>query len=252
MTRPKVIVWGVVSVDGRLTLAPGVLLLTGDERWDAISGSSIYDTWEWLKSVHQPEVILDGSGSLVRPGQVPEPLPAVDGDTSELYEDYLPPSIVKRKDRVAWFTVVDSGGRVRWVYKETDDQHLMVLVARQTPPEYLAYLLREEIPYLVSGEERVDLEQALEKLNAQLGVTCVMSSSPGQLGGALLREGLVDEINIEFLPAVIGGKETPTLFDSPELGPDDWPTQLKLLSAQTRANGRVWLRYEVLRGDERT
>jgi len=251
MTRPKVVLWGVVSVDGRLTVAPGVLLLYGDERWDTISGSSIYDTWEWLKSVHHPQVILEGSGSLVRPGEVPEPLPPVEGDPSQLYQNFLPLEIVNRPGRTAWFTVVDSGGRVRWVYKEMEDQYLLVLVARETPPEYLAYLQRETIPYLVVGEERVDLESALELLGSRLGVTCVMSSSPGRLGGALLRAGLVDEVNVEFLPAVIGGKDTPTLFDSPELGPDEWPTRLRLLSAQTRANGRVWLRYEVLRNDDR-
>jgi len=32
MDRPKVVVLGEVSVDGRLTEAPGVLLLYGDER----------------------------------------------------------------------------------------------------------------------------------------------------------------------------------------------------------------------------
>jgi len=67
------------------------------------------------------------------------------------------------------------------------------------------------------------------------------------LNGALLRAGLVDEISIEFFPAVIGGFETPSLFDSPALKPDEWPTQLNLISAQVQAGGRVWLRYEVVR-----
>ena len=122
----------------------------------------------------------------------------------------------------------------------------MVIVADQTPPEYLAYLRRESIPYLVAGKERVDLRMALRKMQSQLGVTSVISTSPGKLGGALLRAGLVDEINILVLPSIIGGFKTPSLFQSPELKHDEWPTPLRLIWAQVQNDGRVWLRYEVI------
>jgi 2,5-diamino-6-(ribosylamino)-4(3H)-pyrimidinone 5'-phosphate reductase len=56
----------------------------------------------------------------------------------------------------------------------------------------------------------------------------------------------VDEISIEFFPAIIGGFETPALFDSPALKPDEWPTRLKLISAQVQAEGRVRLCYRVI------
>ena len=92
----------------------------------------------------------------------------------------------------------------------------------------------------------MDLSVALEKLRAKLDVTTLLSTAGGRLNGALLRAGLVDEINIEFLPAVIGGFDTPSLFDSPTLAPDATPTRLALLSAQVRAEGRVWLRYRVI------
>jgi hypothetical protein len=59
----------------------------------------------------------------------------------------------------------------------------------------------------------------------------------------------VDEVSIEFFPAIIGGFETPALFDSPALKPDEGPTRLELISAQVQAEGRVRLRYEVLSCD---
>jgi 2,5-diamino-6-(ribosylamino)-4(3H)-pyrimidinone 5'-phosphate reductase len=249
MNRPRVVVYGEVSVDGRLTLAPGVLLLYGDERWQAVAGSS--DVFEWLKLTHKPQSYLEGSASLVRSDEEPAPLPPVTGDPQSLYQDFLPDAVVHRPGHRGWFTVIDSRGRVRWTYKEWPEEewtgwHLLVLVAHQTPPEYLAYLRREDIPYLVAGEERVDLRLALEKLGSQLDVTCVLSTSPGKLGGALLRAGLVDEINVEFFPAIIGGFETPSLFESPVLKPDEWPTRLKLVSAQVQAEGHIWLRYQVV------
>jgi 2,5-diamino-6-(ribosylamino)-4(3H)-pyrimidinone 5'-phosphate reductase len=102
----------------------------------------------------------------------------------------------------------------------------------------------------VAGEGRVDLRLALQKMCSRLGVTSLLSTAGGRLNGALLRAGLVDEINVDFLPAVIGGFETPTLFDSPDLKPDEWPTRLKLISAQVRQEGHVWLRYQVVPGSE--
>lgn len=250
MDRPKVVVLNSASVDGRLAVSPDVLLLHGDERWQAIGGSSDFDLFEWLKFTHKPQATLEGSGSFTREGDEPEPLPPFGGDRQDLYQDFLPQAIVNRPGHRGWFTVVDGRGRIRWFYKEYPDEawqgwYLLVLVAHHTPPEYLAYLQREEIPYLVAGEGHVDLGLALEKMKAQLGVTCVLSTAGGKLNGALLRAGLVDEINIEFLPAVIGGFETPSLFDSPALKRDELPARLELISAQAQVGGRVWLRYRV-------
>jgi riboflavin biosynthesis pyrimidine reductase len=121
-----------------------------------------------------------------------------------------------------------------------------MLVAGATPPEYLAYLRRERIPYLVAGQERVDLAGALGRMRDRLGVTCVVSLAGGGLNGALLRAGLIDEIQLLVLPAAIGGRGTPALFDGPELGAGETPTRLRLISCQAQSDGLVSLHYEVL------
>jgi 2,5-diamino-6-(ribosylamino)-4(3H)-pyrimidinone 5'-phosphate reductase len=130
--------------------------------------------------------------------------------------------------------------------------HMLILVGRHTPPEYLAYLQQAGIPYLVAGgnDGHVDLQLALEKMTALLGVDCILSTAGGRLNGALLRGGLVDEINVEFFPAVIGGLGTPMLFNSPELTPDERPTRLTLISCCAQTQGRVWLRYQVVQESE--
>lgn len=258
MKRPTVIVHGSASVDGRLTLAPDVLLLYGDKRWKYIEdagGSDPFPVFEWLRATYQPQATLEGSGSFVREHDPPEPLPPFEGNAESLYEDFLPDHILHRPAHQGWFTAVDGRGRIRWLYKEYPDEawegwYALVLVGQHTPPEYLAYLQREEIPYLVAGAGPVDLRLALEKMHIRLGVTSLLSTAGGKLNGALLRAGLVDEISIEFLPAIIGGFTTPSLFDSPALQPDELPTRLTLISAHTQANGRVWLRYRVVRERE--
>jgi 2,5-diamino-6-(ribosylamino)-4(3H)-pyrimidinone 5'-phosphate reductase len=257
MNRPQVVVINSASVDGKLAVSPGRLLLYGDERWQAIEewsgaegGTSAFEA---LKAIHKPQATLEGSGSFVTADVEPEPLPPFEGDVESLYQDFLPEAIVQREGHRGWFVAVDGRGRVRnWIKdgtafgEEWAGSHLLVWVGRHTPPAYLAYLRREDIPYLVAGDGPVDLRLGLEEMQGKLGVTCVLSTAGGKLNGALLRAGLVDEVNVEFLPAVIGGLETPSLFNSPELEPGEWPTRLELISAQVQTGGRVWLRYRVL------
>ncbi|MGI6642781.1 MAG: dihydrofolate reductase family protein [Bacillota bacterium] len=258
MKTPKVVTYAVASVDGRVAAGPDRLLLFGDERWSAISG---YDTLidKRLRAIHNPEVILEGSGSLVLDDQVPEPLLPVSeewtGNMDALYQDYLPEEVVSRPGQRGWFTVADSRGRIRWLYKEWPSEdvrgwHLMVLVSRSTPVEYLAYLRREVIPYIVAGEERVDFRAAFAAMAEKLGVTCVQAQGAARLNGALLRQGLVDEANIEVLPALVGGTRTPVLFTSPDLLDTQNPFQLELVSCETMPGGRVWLRYVRKSGEE--
>ncbi len=252
MKRPEVIVYAESSVDGRITVAPDVLLLFGDDRWPSAGDPS--EALAELRRLHSPQAILEGSGSFVPPGGESDPLPPAGDDAVVLCADTLFEDIPSRPGFRGWFVVVDSGGRIRWYYTGepgreapgSEGWHLLVLVSSATPRDYLAYLRREHVPYLVAGDERVDLALALHKLKTRLGVECVLCTSPGKLGGALLRAGLVDEVNILWLPFVVGGKATPTLFESPDLAPGEWPVRLSLLSVQTCAGGSVWQRHRVV------
>ena len=60
-----------------------------------------------------------------------------------------------------------------------------------------------------------------------------------------MRAGLVDEVDIDSFPIVIGGRGTPALFDAPPLGPDEWPHRLDLLSVEQLDGGRLRVRYTV-------
>jgi len=243
-----------MSLDGRVTLGRDRLLLEADtsQVWRSLHPPSAQAAAQarssQLAELYHPEAILEGSGTFVRTdaGPLTPPPAQVSNPDDELYFDFLPIDKVDRPGRQTWFAVVDSRGRVRWEMTGGGAVELLVLVAQATPAAYLAYLRREGICYLVVGKGRVDLSLALSRMQDRLDVTCVVSEAGGGLNGALLRAGLVDEIQLLVLPAVVGGLGTPSLFDGPELSDTEIPTRLRLLSSHTEDDGLLWLRYQVL------
>jgi 2,5-diamino-6-(ribosylamino)-4(3H)-pyrimidinone 5'-phosphate reductase len=256
--RPRVVVAVGMSIDGRVTLRRDSRLMDPEVRplWDSMSPPSAgvlnAARESQLRELYHPQAYLEGSGSLAADSA--GPLTGLPTDFDEpmdvLYSDFLPKEIVERPGHGMWFTLVDSRGRVRW---DTDGDYgewdALVLVSRATPPQYLAYLRKERKCYIVAGDERVDLALALRRMQDRLGVTCVVSTAGGGLNGALLREGLIDEIHLLVSPAAIGGLGTPTILDGPELARGASPTRLRLLFAHAETDGMLWLRYEVLHND---
>lgn len=253
LNRPYLVVQMSTSVDGRVALGPNRTW------WDDLADPRCKNPdpgndalWREVESnikrLHNPQAEMQGCGSFVKDEEALMPLPAYEGDPGPLYQDFLPDEIVHRPGHQVWLVLVDGRGRLRTGYKgnENPGNHMLHLTSHAAPPDYLAFLQRERIPYLIAGEQRVDLPRAMEKLKEILGVACVRSTGGARLNGALLKAGLVDEINLIFRPEIIGGFETLSLFASPDLGPDEWPTRLRLISVQVRAEGHVWLRYEVV------
>lgn len=251
MERPHIFVLVSASLDGRMALGPNRTQWEelDDPRNEApYGGSGIWeDVVNRMYEIHDPQAEMQGSGSFVKEGDELRPLPAFKEDAEALYRDFLPDEVVNRPGHKKWLVVVDSRGRMRSGYKgdEASGSAMLHLVSRATPPAYLAFLQRERIPYLIAGDERVDLPTVMEKLKAKLNVEHLLSMAGGRLNGALLRAGLVDEVNILFTPRLIGGFDTPALFDSPDLEEDEWPTPLALVSVEVRADGNLWVRYGV-------
>jgi 2,5-diamino-6-(ribosylamino)-4(3H)-pyrimidinone 5'-phosphate reductase len=249
--RPRVVVSLGASVDGKVALTRHALLMhqPSSDLWAAMTPRAAdpvpIDILEVVRQQYGCNAILEGSGSLVAEDEIPEELPTYGGDTVGLYRHFLPPDVVGQSSPPhMWFTVVDSRGRVRWTEKH-QNWDVLVLVARSTPANYLGYLRREHLCYLVVGEDRVDLAQGIAAMGTELGVSCVLSTAGGGLNGALLRAGLIDELHLTLAPALIGGLGTPSVMDGPPLAVGEAPTRLQLLSVHTDTGGSVRLHYAV-------
>ena len=61
--------------------------------------------------------------------------------------------------------------------------------------------------------ERINFTHLFDRLKHDFGATHMTIQSGGNLNATLVREGLVDRIVLVIAPALIGGKDTPTLMD---------------------------------------
>ena len=246
VARPRVIVSVTATADGRVTLSRAERLLDDgpnrrwQDAWPPDAGDLLARRATAIERRHHPTVVLEGSGTFVADDAGPLDLPGTSLPADVLWTDFLP----YRSAR--WFAVVDGRGRVAWTHKGEEQTSLLVIASHSTPLPYLARLRQERIPYLLAGTHRVDLRDALAKIRAQLGATCLVSEAGGGLNGALLRAGLVDEIHIITVPALIGGLGTPSIMDGPPLEPGSRPEQLRAIDVRVGNHGTIWAHYEVV------
>lgn len=252
MERPRVVMSVGASVDGKVALTREQILMQqpSGRLWAEMAPPNAdplqADFFELVRHHYGCTATLAGSGSLVAGNAEPSPLPASEGDPVDLQVHYLPPEVTDQPSPPhMWFTVVDGRGRIRWTEKHPN-WDVLVLVCRSTPVDYLSYLRRERICYLMAGGDRVDLAAALAEMATRLGVRCVLADSGGGLAGALLRAGLIDELSLSIAPALVGGLGTPSVLDGTPLAVGERPTPLRLLSVHADAGGTVRLHYEVL------
>jgi len=151
---------------------------------------------------------------------------------------------------VPLLVIVDSRGQIRgWsqIKREPYWRNAMALCSRSTPQQYLDYLQKRRVEYIVTGEDHVDLRAALEELNAHYNVKTVRVDSGGILNGVLLRAGLVGEVSVLLGPCLVGGTTPRSMFVAPDLTSSDGVIPLKLTHVEKMRGDIIWLRYEVVR-----
>jgi 2,5-diamino-6-(ribosylamino)-4(3H)-pyrimidinone 5'-phosphate reductase len=245
--RPYVIMRTSMSVDGRIAPGPDrtmfdshpVSALLPDESSLAKKISEAIEA-EW-----HPGGSLYGSWTVVRKDDPLKELPPFTGSIQDLYEDFMPEDIVSETRH--WVILIDGRGRYRTGYKgtETPGNHILHVVSRSVSADYLAFLRAERIPYFIGGHEHADLPDALSKMRTRLGLRAVNLLGGGTLNGVMIRQQLVDEIHLVVIPALFGGRRTPTLVDCDDLTSETTLPVLELQSAETAENGLLWLHYKV-------
>lgn len=225
MKRAKVIVHMYVSVDGKFK---------GQE------GSPALGDYYAKSLFEMSNANANGSTTLVEaaaPHQLD--LSQYSGQGIE-YEDWIPD--IKAD---TWVVSLDRKGRVGWESPSwpygSVNMRVIEVVTKQAPKAYLEYLRTMQIPYLVCGEDELDLEGMLEKLKKDFNIDPLVVSGGAITNGLFLNANLVDEISLVVTPNVSGDNNIHSSFDN--LGQVNHD-QFAFKSAQPAPDGGVHLLFE--------
>ena len=135
---------------------------------------------------------------------------------------------------------------LRFQENEVDGDHVVLLVTDRVSNAYLAHLRDAGVSFLFCGKDHVDLKLALEKLRRTFGLEALMLQGGGTFNGAMLKEGLVDELSQIIVPIADGGGPDVTgVFDAPGKPLPRAAATLELKSQKKLKGGALWLRYAV-------
>lgn len=222
---PCVIIHCGMSIDGRVTPAPGHSVPR--DAW----GLQLYlDLQRRLRC----DAAMVGSNTILEL-KAPRPVDSLSEDL--------------RGDTENIIVIPDSRGRVKWLGWQNDPwlKGLVVLCSQTTPTAYIEHLLEEGVPYIMAGEGHVDFLTALKEVRKCYGVKRIVCQGGGAINGALLRAGVVTEISVLIVPFAVGGADTPTLFDAPNLASPEDMTRLQLINCECIRENFVWLHYQVIK-----
>lgn len=149
----------------------------------------------------------------------------------------------RRSERM--FIVADPEGDIRFTAPTLRGDNILVIAGRNATEGYLAYLREMRISYAIVGDA-LNLREGLEAVGRGFGIRSVSVQGGGILNGALLADGLVDELSLVIYPGIDGLSGVPSIFEYVG-GVTEHPAQgqrLQLLSASQREYGVMWLRYK--------
>jgi 2,5-diamino-6-(ribosylamino)-4(3H)-pyrimidinone 5'-phosphate reductase len=97
----------------------------------------------------------------------------------------------------------------------------------------------------VIQQDIYNFRQAFEELYFFYGCEAITIQTGGTINSMLLRQGLIDYINIVVAPILIGGNDTPTLIDGPSVSSLCDLRTLELLESKVLDNSYIQLTYKV-------
>ncbi|MDQ2665477.1 MAG: dihydrofolate reductase family protein [Gemmatimonadota bacterium] len=233
MPRPRVICHMVASVDGRIVPMGWPIATDVRKQYEEIHASYKPDGWMCGRVTMEPF-----AGHMRRDAEV-----AREKLLGANREDFIAPGT-----HASFAFAIDASGRLAWETNDIEGDHVVAILSERVSDEYLAFLRKREVSYLLAGARGIDLTAALEKIGAKFNVKTLMLEGGGKINGGMLRAGLIDEVSLLLAPVADGRMGTPALFDA---GNDSvTPHRLVLESVERREDDVLWLRYRVSAGGD--
>lgn len=223
MMRPYIICHMMSLLDGRIDCDVTEQIETGDEYYDA------------LTQLNCPSTLM-GRVTMQMHYAQPEPFIAEDKTTigSEQYHVAIAST--------CFMIAIDTKGKLNWPQNQFDGMQLLVITSEDCPREYLDTLTKQQISWIATGKTEIDLPRAMRILYKEFKVERLSVTGGGNINGAFLKAGLLDEVSMMWCAGIDGRKGMATTFDG--LPVDFPPTKLKLMSLE-KLGETIWARYKV-------
>lgn len=216
----------ITSVDGRIVT----------DRWD-VSPEGL-DEYDRTGSTHRADAWMCGRITM-------ESFASKSKLSLKPAEKAIPKTdFIATRQGKSYAIAIDPSGKINWKSSHLDSDHIITVLTEEVSSDYLAFLQAKQVSYLFGGKSKIALGEVLKKLSKEFGIKKILLEGGGKVNGAMLAEGLIDELSLLIAPVADGSEGTSALFDLEK--PRGKTPKLELLSARKIAGGVLWLRYKVL------
>ncbi len=115
------------------------------------------------------------------------------------------------KGKLGWKSnkIVDPDGD-----PDYDGAQIIEVLTEQADDRYLSYLIDMEIPYIIAGEDEIDVDFALFKLKNIVGCETLLLEGGSIINGSFQRADAIDELSLVVAPIVADKQDKPLFTDS--------------------------------------
>lgn len=156
---------------------------------------------------------------------------------------------ISRPNEDLYYFTLDPSGKLAWrdhtAVMRGQSAEVVEVLTEKASDAYKAYLREREISYIIAGETEIDYDLALQKIMDEFSVQTLLLGGGGILNWSFVERGLCEELSLVIAPVADGSSQTRSVFDTRDRFSDDSPVSFKLLSAEPRKGGTVWLRYYI-------
>lgn len=224
MNKPYIIVHMMTSVDGRIDCGM-TAQLAGEPEY--------YSTLDSLNVPTRISGRVTAETELTRGGKFNSQNKEILGKTD----------FAKNATADSYNIIVDTKGTLQWGKENGNNFSHLIITSEQVTKDYLDYLNRQNISWIATGKDQIDLAKAMEILADEFNIDRLAIVGGGKINGGFLETGLVDEISILIGAGADGRTGQPSLFDG--RSESSRPIALQLKDVASFDDGAVWLRYLV-------
>lgn len=240
MNRPKIITHMHIAVDGKIN-GPHLNSVESEKSqkiyYDLMLGENRYYSAHrgWLCGTETSMVICNH--------RKPE--------LSKYQEETEDGDYIASSDGNMYYFTLDNHGQIDWeknTFKYFDTEaNIVMLIPDSVGGRYRNFLRDRRISYLICGDERVDLNRALEKVTEYFPMEELLVNGGGGVNYSFLQAGLIDELSLVVTPVADGSPNSMPLFYSNEKYSRPEPFSFKLKDVRVMDSDTLWVRYEVVK-----